>query len=168
MMCDVTRRWEIGDDETLRRALDEALDDVYRYAGRLAGHDRQLAEDLVQDACERLIRSARSSTIGEVGLGWFHTVIRNRFIDHLRATRRLDVGLPHDEVGSGDVDGSTDWLVGRLSPVERFVLVAHHVDGFGVVDVARMIDRSEHATESLLATARAHARRIVESGRNRD
>jgi RNA polymerase sigma-70 factor (ECF subfamily) len=167
-MCDVNQRWRVADDDALRLALSEALDPVHRYAGRLAGSDRQLAEDLVQDACERLIAAARASTIDEVGVGWFHTVIRHRFIDHLRSTSRLEVGLPDQQPATGAPDESVEWLTGRLSPIERFVLVAHHVDGFGVVDVAEMIGRSEHATESLLATARAHARRLVAPGGARD
>lgn len=168
MMCTVNQRWKVADDDALRRVLSEALEPVHRYASRLAGSDRQLAEDLVQDACERLIAAARASTIDEVGLGWFHTVIRHRFIDHLRAANRLDVGLPEEQPTAGVPDESAEWLTARLSPVERFVLVAHHVDGFGVVDVAEMIGRSEHATESLLATARAHARRLVAPGGARD
>ncbi|MCX6521391.1 MAG: sigma-70 family RNA polymerase sigma factor [Actinobacteria bacterium] len=172
----MAERWDVSDDESLRRVVEGVLDEVYRYASRLAGADRQLAEDLVQDAFVRLIRAARASRVVDVGPGWFFTTIRNRFIDHLRSTSRLDVGLPDEHAAAGgargavvtvDSDDSLAWLTDRLSPLERFVLVAHHVDGFGVSDVAGMIGKSVHATESLLVTARAHARRIVNTGGDR-
>ena len=160
-------RWSVSTDADLRRAFDELLEPVYRYASRLAGTDRALAEDLAQDAFVRLVQEARNGDFTEVGVGWMVTVVRNRFIDHLRAARGGERVEVEDLAGAEVQFDESAWLVAKLHPIERLVLVAHHVDGFPVADVARMIGRSEHATESLLARARATARRkITPGGRN--
>ncbi|TPW11284.1 MAG: RNA polymerase sigma-70 factor, ECF subfamily [Acidimicrobiaceae bacterium] len=115
----------------------------------------------------RLVQEARNGDFTEVGVGWMVTVVRNRFIDHLRAARGGERVEVEDLAGAEVQFDESAWLVAKLHPIERLVLVAHHVDGFPVADVARMIGRSEHATESLLARARATARRkITPGGRN--
>ena len=50
----------------------------------------------------------------------------------------------------------------RLSAEQRAALVLHHVDGLSVREVARQLDRSESAVESLLARARRRFRQLYE------
>ena len=53
-----------------------------------------------------------------------------------------------------EVDAATERALEQLAEIERCVLVLHHLDGLSIHDVARAIDRSPRATESLLARAR--------------
>jgi DNA-directed RNA polymerase specialized sigma24 family protein len=65
-------------------------------------------------------------------------------------------------------EGSIDALVDRLEPLDRLVLVLHHVDGWSVRDVASAIGKSASATESLLVRARRAAREVAERQGHRD
>jgi RNA polymerase sigma factor (sigma-70 family) len=95
------------------------------------------------------------------------TVARSRLIDHVRAQQRRERKLAlawsnngdargplQNEPDTSEVDPATERALDGLSEVERCVLVLHHLDGLSVHDVARAIDRSPRATESLLARAR--------------
>jgi RNA polymerase sigma factor (sigma-70 family) len=77
-------RWPVSCEDDIRALYQACFDEVYRAAARLAGRDRALAEDLVQDAFVSLVRRARAGTLDEVGVGWLVTAVRNMFVDHLR------------------------------------------------------------------------------------
>ena len=56
----------------------------------------------------------------------------------------------------------------QLSAYQRAALTLRYVDGLSVAEVAEHVDRSIHATETLLARGRAALRRIYEEGEGHD
>jgi RNA polymerase sigma-70 factor, ECF subfamily len=164
-----TERWRVSCIADLRPVYESVFDDTYRYAARLAGPDRQHAEDLVQDAFVDAARRIRAGETMELSIGWFITAIRHRFIDQVRraAVRERTVTqlAQNVAVDAGATDDGNRVLAG-LTDVERLALVLHHVEGRSVREVARTIGRSRRATESLLARARARARRTIEEERS--
>ncbi|MGZ4178976.1 MAG: RNA polymerase sigma factor, partial [Solirubrobacteraceae bacterium] len=52
----------------------------------------------------------------------------------------------------------------RLSLPQRMALTLRYLDGLPVPEVARHLDRSVHATETLLVRARAALRRVYQEG----
>ena len=52
----------------------------------------------------------------------------------------------------------------QLSGPQRAALTLRHLDGLSVPEVARHLDRSVHATETLLVRARAALRRVYQEG----
>ena len=46
-------------------------------------------------------------------------------------------------------------VLGRLGPHHRLALTLRYLDGLPVPEVARLLDRTLHATEALLVRARA-------------
>ena len=155
--------------------VERAAPEVYRYAVRLTGGDRALAEDLVQDACVDLVRADRSGGAAELGVGWLIVVVRRRYLDHLRRTdrdtRRVDRATAGDELVT-----APDWAsvhggdaltcLGLLSADQRVALVLRYVDDLPVAEVAESMDRTVAATESLLARARRELARHVEEVRH--
>jgi RNA polymerase sigma-70 factor (ECF subfamily) len=104
-------------DEDLLELYERTIDDLFRYASRLTGGDRPMAEELVQDTYLAVLRRIRAGDVVAVDIGW------------------LIVSCRH-----------------------RTALVLRYVDDLPVREVARAMRRSEHATESLLARARASLR----------
>ena len=51
--------------------------------------------------------------------------------------------------------------LGRLPDMQRAAVVLHHVDGLSVAEVATALDKSTHATESLLARGHDQLRRTL-------
>lgn len=151
--------------------------DVHRYVSRLTGGDRQLTEDIVQDAFFSLIRQSRNGLLIEVEPGWIMTTARNRFIDHVRSvgreTRRVEAY--RGTLGDGAARGWRDTEAGVLSAdrasallaaipeQERWALSLQVVDELSVAEVAELLGRSVEATTSLLARARRRLRTIVEA-----
>jgi RNA polymerase sigma-70 factor (ECF subfamily) len=153
-------RWSVATPDGMATFYDASIGAAYRYAAKLTG-DRSAAEDLVQDAYLALVDAARRRAVSEVGVAWLTTTIRNRFIDRLRRGGREElrlrlVAVTVDPAALPELPGS---VVDALPARERAALVLRYVDDLPVPDVARLLGVSVHATESLLARARARARK---------
>jgi RNA polymerase sigma-70 factor (ECF subfamily) len=154
-------------DEALSAFFEQTVDSLYRYASRLCGSDRAATEDLVQETYVCLLREVRSGRPLDMGPGWLITTCRSRFIDRLRAERRRrtreERAWSASELGSAGAATDTESSVLAGLPAEqRVALVLRYVDDLPVPEVARLLGRSVHATESLLARARAAARARIE------
>lgn len=155
-------------------SVERAIPDLYRYAVRLTGGDRALAEDLVQETCLAYVANARTGAAAETNIGWLMVVLRRRFLDSLRRTNRENARIAKAEAVQRP--STTEWstvedndallALGRLAPDHRAALVFRYVDDLTVRDVANLIDRSMAATESLLARARRELARHLEELRH--
>lgn len=153
---------DVTSEAGLLAFYDVAFDDVYRSARRLTWGDRSLAEDLVQEAFFRLVRSAQSGAVTTVGIGWMITIVRRIHIDGLRAAdreeRRLravaDLPSQPPPVGPTDIDR----LLEGVSDRERTALILRYAEDLSVADVADLMDSSTRATESLLQRAKRKVR----------
>ena len=143
----------------------EALTPVYSYLANRCS-SQAIAEDLVHDCFEVALAAMKRGT--EVSVPWIMRVARHKLIDHYR---RDDVRRRHlassgtqvrDEVvvwqGEPSRDRAHDALA-QLSGDHRAVLVLRHMDGLPVPEIAELIGRSVHATESLLMRAKAEFKR---------
>lgn len=157
------------DDRAERELLalyDRTVDDLYRYASRLAGGDRSLAEELVQETYVGVLRRLRAGERLEVAAGYLIAACRSRFLDELKSTgrrhRREAVATRVHTPAAGDPAEAADRLaidaLAALPADQRAALVFRYVDDLPVADVAGLLGRSVHATESLLARARAALR----------
>lgn len=146
--------------DALAAFYDASIGAAYRYAAKLTGN-RAAAEDLVQDAYLALVRAAQRRAVSDVSVAWLTTTIRNRHIDRLRHGGREEVRLrlvAGTDVGSAPPEPPGS-VIDVLPTRERAALVLRYVDDLPVPDVARLLGVSVHAAESLLARARARARK---------
>lgn len=155
-------------DEQILALYERSLVDVHRAASRLCGGDRAATEELVQDTYLALVRHCREHPGDEVGVGWLVTTCRNRFIDLHRADRRrvrretavaatavIDGSLTTEEAAGG---GGLLAQLAALPALQRAAVVLRYGDGLPVGEVARILGKSVHATESLLARGRSALR----------
>lgn len=139
---------------------DAAFDDVYRCAARLTWGDRSVAEDLLQEAFVRLVRSVRSGDVTTVGVGWMITTVRRIHIDGLRARDREQRRLravassPSPSTSGTEIPSMLDGLNDR----ERAAVILRYVDDLSVAEVAELMGDSTRATESLLQRAKRKVR----------
>ena len=66
-----------------------------------------------------------------------------------------------------DDAADTRAVLDRLGPHHRLALTLRYLDGLPVPEVARLLDRSLHATEALLVRARTAFRRAYDQGVDR-
>ena len=144
----------------LLQLYDEALPHVYGYLVRRCDHPAT-AEDLTADTF--LAAVAASEAGNDVTIAWLIGTARHKLVDHWRRTERHRAALAELWEGAepvADTGEPVDALhvqqvLGRLVPHHRAALVLRYVDGLPVPEVAVLLERSVHATESLLVRAKA-------------
>lgn len=122
--------------------------------------DRTLAEDAVQEAFLRLIRSRDQYDPGKPFAPWFYAIVRHVSVDLARrrvryreamdgvASHALAAGLAEAPAGPPDPPaGPAADLLGLLPPGERAVLVLRIIEGMPFREVAAALDISEEAAK---------------------
>jgi RNA polymerase sigma-70 factor, ECF subfamily len=149
-----------------------ALPQVYGYVLSRCG-SVALAEDLTAETFMAAVAATKLGRVQEVTVAWLVGVARHKLVDHWRQVTREQRGLA--AVGQEIVDFEDPWedvldadaalvALARLSAPQRLALTLRYLDGLSVAQVAEHLDRSVHATETLLVRARAALRRVYRAG----
>ena len=169
-----------GDEQAVSALATEALTPLYRFCLYRVGRDAHLCEDVVQETLVRAIREldryepARAD--GDI-FGWLTGLARNEIRRALsrregaaslealwmRMDRELLAVLgklesrPFDEevLRRAETREIVNAAMAQLPPRYGAALEAKYVAGRSVRDIARSLELSEKAVESLLARARA-------------
>jgi len=153
--------------EDLLAIYDRALPQVFGYVVRRCGINA-LAEDITADVFMAAATALKAGTVDEIGVGWLIGTARHKLIDHWRRNERHQKALtlivtdtvepdPNDEPISTT---HTHEVLEQLTAEHRGALTLRYIDGLPVTDVATILDRSVHATESLLQRAKAAFRHV--------
>lgn len=152
-----------GGDLSAARALTARLGPrALGQAQRMLG-DRAEAEDVVQEAMLRLWRQAPIWRAGEATAAtWLTRVVANLCVDRLRARRRqapmeAAEALPDGRPGAADrlqlqsrLAALRDALA-ALPERQAQAVALRHLEGFGNGEIARIMDITPRAVESLTA-----------------
>jgi RNA polymerase sigma-70 factor (ECF subfamily) len=144
-----------------------ALPQVYGYLLPRCG-SVVVAEDLTAETFMAAVAAMQRGVAPDVTVAWLLGIARHKLVDHWRRfgrDERLAVTAdPADAVEDpwdAELDtASAHTALGLLNPDQRAALALRYLDGLPVADVARHLGRSLHATETLLARARAALRRV--------
>jgi RNA polymerase sigma-70 factor (ECF subfamily) len=149
-------------DRSAARALTRRLTPrMLGYATRLLG-DRTEAEDVAQEAMLSLWRIAPDWRQGEARITtWLYRVVSNLCTDRLRKRREVvleSIGEPVDgapSVGEKMVEdqrqAALQAALMQLPERQRQAVVLRHIEGVANSDIARAMDISVEAVESLTA-----------------
>lgn len=152
-------------DDWFDQFYDRALPVVYGYFLRRCGGRKHVAEDLTQETFLSAIRSLDRSPEIDAPLPWLVSIARRRLVDYYRRQRRRRERGPsllyHDNLLSDESSSLTTLVEARLITAldgvpkdQRLALILRYVDGLPVAEVARLLDRSQSATESLIRRGR--------------
>ena len=149
-----------------------ALPQVYGYLlPRCGGVD--LAEDLTAETFMAALTASRRRPEPQVSVAWLIGIARHKLVDHWRRAERERRGLEAVELHGPVTDDpwaevldtqAAHMALLRLSPPQRTALVLRYLDGLPVAEVAAHLERSVHATETLLVRSRAALRRVYREG----
>jgi RNA polymerase sigma-70 factor (ECF subfamily) len=160
----------LSSEVAFRAWYDRALPRVFGYVLRRCGSS-DLAEDVTQQAFVEAVRRPDHFRGEADPVTWLCAIARNKLADHFRreerdARRRLRVVVteiaPHGDQGVWDRRSrqqAIEEAIRTLPPLQRGAFVFRYLDDLSVREVARLIGKSEKATESLLARARDNFRR---------
>lgn len=154
--------------EQLLSIYDRALPQVFGYVGRRCG-TTALAEDLTSEVFMAAATALLRGTTDEISVGWLIGTARHKLIDHWRRTERQRSVLSLVAVDDHQPDPNdepitttrTHEVLEQLSAEHRGALTLRYIDGLPVGEVASILDRSVHATESLLQRAKTAFRHIT-------
>ncbi len=139
---------------------DEALPHVYGYLARRCD-SVSTAEDLTAETFLAAVTASQRGS--EVNVPWLIGTARHKLVDHWRRTgrnRQLLEELWEDSEPVVDSNETVDALQVRevlatLLPHHCAALTLRYLDGLPVDQVAVLLERSLHATESLLMRAKS-------------
>ena len=144
------------DDEQLLEVFDRALAEVYGYLLHRC-RAKFLAEDLTSETFLGALDSIRRGYAEEVTVAWLIGIARHKLADHWRREEREQRHLATvaaEPAGLGrEIQVEPELgieVLAQLSSSHRAALVLRHVDGLSVPEVATLLGRSVHATETLL------------------
>lgn len=123
------------------------LNQFYHYCYTLTRNEAS-AYDLLHDALEKYLASTKAITAKKA---FIQTIIRNRFIDNLRASQRRDYQCFDDNQDYIDFDVKTleslvinedmiEQILAMLNPVEREILYFWAIEGFSTAEVAKIME----------------------------
>lgn len=158
----------LRDEVAFRAWYDATLPRVYGYLLLRTGRDHQIAEELTQETFAEFVRSRRNYDGRTDLMAWIIGIARHRLADHYRRAERRRIGLmrfitegqrprPLFERADDPILEALD----DLPQAQKAAVVLRYLDDLPVRDVARLLGRSESATESLLSRGREHLRRAV-------
>lgn len=154
-----------GDDVSVSDRLIAFLPNLRRFAISLC-RSRDLADDLVQAACERALASQDRFETGTRFDAWMFRILRNLWIDQLRRTKtagpREDIDDRNDIVGaSGEQDAearltlkSVAVAIDELVDDQREVLLLVCVEDLSYKEAAEVLGIPIGTVMSRLARAR--------------
>lgn len=148
---------------TVMELYERAVGDVYGYLVRRCPSPA-VAEDLTAETFLAAARAAHQGT--ELSVPWLIGTARHKLVDHWRREGRRRRALEElyegvdEPVDSNDPVDQIEVLhvrevLSRLTPTHRAALTLRYLDGLPVEQVAALLERSIHATESLLMRAKA-------------
>jgi RNA polymerase sigma-70 factor (ECF subfamily) len=165
-------------DESLVAAVRAGSDAAFsaivrRYEPQLTAYARQVlggrhhdAEECVQDA---FVRALRSITKGDAEIAlrpWLHAIVRNRCLDQLRKPNRTTDLEPHEAVLADHGPGPISMIAGRerldqvvvgvesLPERQRRALVMHELEDRSHSHIGRVLGVSAGASKALVCRAR--------------
>lgn len=159
--------------DLFERLYGQYADDVLRVSYFYLG-DRQKAEDVTQDVFVRLLTRAPDIQPGHEK-AWLLKVALNRCRDLWRAAwvKRVVLGSPFDTIPApDDIDFRTEKAdlmeaVANLSPSFKEVILLHYYQGFGIAEIAAMLDLPEGTISSRLSRARKKLETTLKGGEDR-
>ena len=134
-------------------------DDLFRFLMFLVGN-RQLAQDIAQDAYIKAIENLASLREPGAFLGWLFRLAKNLYLDHVRSPKNaeaLDVQELVDlaaEPDQAEAMLEIRDLLEPLTPEDRYGFLLVYLQGYSYAEAATLVGISENAMRSRLHRAR--------------
>jgi RNA polymerase sigma-70 factor (ECF subfamily) len=161
-------------DAELERIYDATITDLYRYVSRRCGGQRELAEDVTQEAWLRAIKDWNQKGVPPNPIGWLTTVARNLLLNHFRKREGVSIddvspteimnALESDNDDSAEVASIVCQALMRMPDAEARLLETFHFDRWKMSQLAEAYGTTEKAIEGRLRRARERLKKELGNG----
>ena len=171
--AELLARYAAGDRAAARILTQRLTPMVYRQALGMLG-DRSEAEDVAQEAMLRLWRIAPQWDAGRAKVStWLFRVAANLATDQLRRRKRVSPGLDNvpeqeDPAPSAETQlhlaARQDALQRALQDLperQRMAVILRHMEGLANPEIAKQLEVSVEAVESLLARGKRALKQVL-------
>ena len=151
----------------------EMLPRIYGYILVRVRQDVGLAEDLTQETLLAYARAHRDRVRIANPTAWLFGTARFKVIDHYRGrSPAWDLPIADEDLDTiaSDESVEVDQIIERahlisaldqLPDIQRLAILLRYTDGFSLRETAALLDKSEHAVESLLVRGRRALRQLL-------
>lgn len=159
-------------EEQLRSTFQATVDILYGYASRKCGGERELAEDVTQEAWLRAVREWPRTGMPDSPIAWLTAVARNLIINHYRKRQAIPLdsvsaeeilaAVEDDRVSdTSDIASIMTRALALLPAAESELLEQFHYERQKVSQLAATYGITERAIEGRLRRARERLRAIL-------
>ncbi|MGO4305634.1 RNA polymerase sigma factor [Cupriavidus sp. RAF12] len=158
---------------SIRNALIDHVPRLRRYARALI-HNRELADDLVQDTLERALGRTDQFRVGADPRAWLFAIMHSLYVNHARraSARAVHVAMDEDTFGDDALtmpDGQTrahemrdlDEALQRLPAEQRAVVLLVGLEDMSYAEVALALDIPIGTVMSRLSRGRERLRVLM-------
>ena len=169
------RQAQQGDANAWRTLYARYLPAMWRFVSAKLG-DLHATEDIISETMLAFVSAANEMDLDDCNVfGWLRTVARRKICDHYRSKSRQDqlvnrlAGSVVDDPKAGDrleLEETREDVIGvldQLTDHERLALEWKYLDRLSVGEIAKRLDLTEKAAESVLYRGRREFRRLFES-----
>lgn len=161
---------DLRDPVAFRAFYAEMLPRIYGFVYHRCGGNAAVAEDVTQEAFLAVVSEIRRGTLVHEPSAWLFGLARHKLYDHFRREareeRKLALAWEAPQEDEWDDDGPDREralaAMAAMPPTQRSALALRYLDGLSVPEIAAVLDRSVHATESVLARGRDTFRRAYQ------
>lgn len=177
-------RLRAGEESAFRVFTEQYIPGLYRFAHRRLGNDRELARDIVQSTVCNVIENLDSYRAEAPLFTWLCACCRNEIAAHFRRRgrrpREVELeeaavhasrtvrsvvsfpAIPEERLLRAETSELVHVTLDRLPPSYARAVEWRYLEGLAVPEIARRLESSYKATESLLSRARKAFREIYE------
>lgn len=150
----LVERVQSGDESARGELIQRTQDRLYKFCLLLC-RNKELAEDICQEAYIKAFRNLSSIQNSSVFYGWLCKIAKNLFIDHTRSASSKD-HVSQEALGElasrSDMDLvlSVQKVLSQFDPEDRFLLMLIEMEGHSYKEAGELAGLSEDAVRSKL------------------
>lgn len=145
--------------------------ELRRFLTALCCGNRELADDLAQDACVKAYLACHTLRDESKFLAWLLRIAYFSFISSKRAqVAATDIADAHNLTSDERSDDSFRYqalhlALARLGAKERSAILLHYMQGYNVKEIAELTGQSSDAVKQQLSRGRSHLKTMLENER---
>ncbi len=150
--------------EQYNEAVDKYADGLYRFALKMAG-DRDDAQDLVQDAFEKLWKNRKKVDSQKIK-SYLFTIVYHKFIDNYRK-KSFQASLEETGLDPSYTDSYSDVMeilqkaIDRLPPAQKSVILLRDWEGYSYKEIEKITGLNESQVKVYIFRARKFLREFI-------